>query len=51
DFGEKIEALEDQVFNENPDDETPKSIQFLKREVLKIRRSVFPLREVISRIE
>ncbi|MEZ4858234.1 MAG: magnesium/cobalt transporter CorA [Flavobacteriaceae bacterium] len=51
DFGEKIETLEDQVFNENPDDETPKNIQFLKREVLKIRRSVFPLREVVSRLE
>jgi len=51
DFGEKIEVLEDQVFNEQPDDATPRDIQFLKREVLKIRRSVFPLREVILRLE
>lgn len=51
DFGEKIEILEDQLFNENPDDSVPKEIQALKREVLRIRRSVFPLREVISRLE
>ncbi len=51
DIGEKIEHLEDQLFNENPDDSVPKEIQALKREVLRIRRSVFPLREVISRLE
>lgn len=51
DFGEKIELLEDQLFNENPDESTPKDIQALKREVLRIRRSVFPLREVIARLE
>ncbi|MEZ4779290.1 MAG: magnesium/cobalt transporter CorA [Flavobacteriaceae bacterium] len=51
DFGEKIEAMEEQVFVENPSASTPQDIQLLKREVLKIRRSVFPLREVISRLE
>lgn len=51
DFGDKIEALEDQLFEENPQDSTPKDIQALKREILRIRRSVFPLREVISRLE
>jgi magnesium transporter len=51
DFGEKIETLEDLLFDESPEDSTPKEIQFLKREILRIRRSVFPLREVISRLE
>lgn len=51
DFGENIETLEDDLFNENASDETPKEIQFLKREILKIRRSVFPIREVISKLE
>ena len=51
DFGDKIETLEDQLFDENPIESTPQDIQALKREVLRIRRSVFPLREVISRIE
>lgn len=51
DFGDKIESLEDQLFDENPKDSTPKDIQALKREILRIRRSVFPLREVISRLE
>ena len=44
-------GLEDQLFDENPIESTPQDIQALKREVLRIRRSVFPLREVISRIE
>ena len=43
--------MEDQLFDENPIESTPQDIQALKREVLRIRRSVFPLREVISRIE
>jgi magnesium transporter len=51
DFGDKIENLEDQLFDEHPEDSTPKEIQALKREILRIRRSVFPLREVISRLE
>lgn len=51
-FGDKIEEIEDRVFEGNSDNnETATTIQSLKREVLKIRRSVFPLREVISHLE
>uniref|UniRef100_UPI0040496544 magnesium/cobalt transporter CorA n=1 Tax=Gelidibacter sp. TaxID=2018083 RepID=UPI0040496544 len=51
-FGDKIEDLEDDIFNNNSDiSDIPNSIQILKREVLKIRRSVFPLREVINRLD
>lgn len=51
DFGENIEELEDQLFNEKVTQSTPQNIQFLKKEILKIRRSVFPLREVLSKLE
>jgi len=51
DFGEKIESLEDQLFDENPIESSPKDIQAIKKEILKIRRNVFPLREVISKLE
>jgi len=51
-FGDKIEDLEDDIFNNNSDiSDIPNNIQTLKREVLKIRRSVFPLREVINRLD
>lgn len=51
-FGDKIEEIEDRVFEGDSDDNTtPTIIQGLKREVLKIRRSVFPLREVISHLD
>lgn len=51
-FGDKIEDLEDDIFNNNSDiSDIPNNIQVLKREVLKIRRSVFPLREVINRLD
>lgn len=49
-MGEKIEDLEEQLFS-NPNNETIKEIQNLKREALKIRRSIFPLREVVSKLE
>lgn len=49
-FGDKIEDLEDSIFNSDTDI-TASSIQAIKREVLKIRRSVFPLREVINRLD
>lgn len=51
-FGDKIETIEDHVFEGNSDNnQTANTIQRLKREVLKIRRSVFPLREVISQLD
>jgi len=50
-LGEKIELLEDDLFEEKPNDDIVYDIQNLKREILKIRRAVFPLREVVSRID
>lgn len=50
-FGDKIEDLEDIVFETDSNNLTASSIQMLKREILKIRRSVLPLREVINRLE
>ncbi|MGR7814412.1 magnesium/cobalt transporter CorA [Lacinutrix undariae] len=51
-FGDQIEDLETLVFDSKSNEsETPSQIQKLKHEVLKIRRSVLPLREVINRLE
>jgi len=50
-MGEKIELLEDTLFLESQEEGITQEIQDLKREILKIRRSIFPLREVISRLE
>ena len=51
-FGDKIEDLEAQIFEDNSDGkETPNHIQVLKQEILKIRRSIFPFREVVNRLE
>ena len=49
-FGDKIEDLENKIFD-NPDDEISLEIQGLKREVYKIRKALFPMREVINRFE
>ncbi len=49
-FGDKIEDLENKIFD-NPDDEISIEIQGLKREVHKIRKALFPLREVVNRFE
>ncbi len=51
DFGERIESLEDQLFDDNPIESTPQDIQTIKKEVLRIRRNVYPLREVIHKLE
>lgn len=50
-MGNKIEDLEDNLFNGFSQDEISQEIQNLKREVLKVRRAIFPLREIISKIE
>lgn len=50
-MGNKIEVLEDQLFEGLTKDEISTEIQALKREVLKVRRSIFPLREIINRID
>ncbi|WP_336070593.1 magnesium/cobalt transporter CorA [Mesoflavibacter sp. CH_XMU1404-2] len=50
-MGNKIEDLEDELFNGISQEEISQQIQNLKREVLKVRRAIFPLREIIGRIE
>jgi len=47
----KIEILEEKLFDDTGDDTIPQQTQELKKEILKIRKSVLPLREVINRLE
>jgi len=49
-LGERVDNLEVQLVT-SPQTETLKSIQTLKREMIFLRRSVWPLREVISSME
>ena len=51
DMSDKIEAMEERLFDAQPKDDTILEIQELKRTMLRIRRAVNPLREVVSRIE
>lgn len=50
-MGNKIEDLEDNLFEGLTKEEISSDIQELKREVLKIRRAIFPLREIINRVD
>ncbi len=50
-MGIKIEDLEDDLFSGISQNELNQQIQELKREVLKVRRAIFPIREIINRIE
>jgi magnesium transporter len=50
-MGNKIEDLEDNLFTGFSQEELSQQIQSLKREVLKVRRAVFPLREIANKIE
>ncbi len=50
-IGDKIEQLEENLFQSEPNDDITFEIQELKRTILRIRRAVFPLREVLSRLE
>ncbi|QDO95133.1 magnesium/cobalt transporter CorA [Formosa sediminum] len=50
-LGDKIEDLEDDLFNGNTQDNISTQIQDLKREILRIRRAIFPMRDIINRIE
>jgi len=45
--GEDIEALEDELVD-NPSSATMHKIHFLKREMILLRKSIWPLREVVS---
>ena len=51
DMSDRIETLEEQLFQKQPSDDMTFEIQELKRTILRIRRAVFPLREVVSRLE
>lgn len=50
-LSDKLEDLESDMFDGRMDGSMSQQVQEMKREVLKIRRAIFPLREVISRIE
>ena len=50
-LGNKIEDLETDLFAGNARDNINIEVQQLKREILKVRRAIFPLRDIINRIE
>lgn len=50
-LGERIEVLEDDLFEQRPPAHITQEIQNLKREILRIRRAILPLREVVNRLE
>ncbi len=47
----KVELLEDKLFDDKEDPNITQEIQDLKKEILKIRKAVVPLREVVNRLE
>ncbi|MFO7460295.1 MAG: magnesium/cobalt transporter CorA [Desulfatiglandales bacterium] len=49
-IGEEIESLEDELLSD-PKPETSRTIHRLKRELIFLRKSVWPLREVMGRLE
>jgi magnesium transporter len=49
-IGERIETLEDEVIH-NPTNQKLNEIYLLKRELIQLRHSVWPLREVVNRLE
>ncbi|NNK83345.1 MAG: magnesium/cobalt transporter CorA [Flavobacteriaceae bacterium] len=48
---DKVENLEDLIFNQKEQKNLSQDIHQLKKEILKIRRTIFPLREIINKIE
>lgn len=50
-MSDRIENLEEQLFSTQPSNDITFEIQELKRTMLRIRRAVFPFREVVSRLE
>ena len=50
-MSDRIEDLEDILFSNTADQDITQDIQELKREVLRIRKAVFPFREVVNRLE
>ena len=49
-FGERIEGMEEELV-ENPDPKTLQTIHSLKREMIFMRKSVWPLREVVNALD
>lgn len=49
-FGERIEGLEAELIK-NPNQKTLRSIYALKREILSLRKAIWPLREVVDILE
>jgi len=50
-LGNKIEDLETELFEGHARENINIEVQQLKREILKVRRAIFPLREIINRID
>ncbi|MCX7548577.1 magnesium/cobalt transporter CorA [Xanthomarina sp. F1114] len=50
-MGNKVEDLEDLLFNGESTDDLGLQVLKLKKEVLKVRRAIFPIREIIGRLE
>jgi magnesium transporter len=50
-LGNKIEDLELELFTGATREDVSMEVQKLKHEILKVRRAIFPLREIINRIE
>ncbi len=49
DYRDRLEVLEEEA-HENPNKETASKIQVLKKEILRIRKWVFPVKEIILRL-
>ncbi|GMN08835.1 magnesium/cobalt transporter CorA [Croceitalea sp. MTPC9] len=49
DIKNKLELLEDEVYN-NPQKESARKIQYLKKEILRIRKWIFPVKELVNRL-
>jgi len=50
-LGYKIEDFETEIFSGHVNKNINRDIQDLKREILRVRRAIFPLREVINKVE
>lgn len=50
-ISDKVEMMEEQLFLSKSGNDLTFEIQELKREILRIRRAVFPLKEVLARLE
>ena len=48
-IGEKIDTYENKILNKNNEDDLTLEIQNLKREILKLRKVTYPLKDVINR--